>query len=54
MFPGADLVETGFADLAAGRETIESLLVSIGAPRLETIGNFRADDELSQRLNIVL
>jgi len=32
--PGGDLVERGLADLAEGRETAESLLVSIGAPRL--------------------
>jgi hypothetical protein len=36
--PGGDLVETGLADLKAGKETIESLLVSIGAPRLLQIG----------------
>lgn len=33
-FPGGDLIEKGLADLAASRETVESLLVSIGAPRL--------------------
>ncbi|HYJ91479.1 MAG TPA: hypothetical protein VEV84_09235 [Pyrinomonadaceae bacterium] len=38
MLPGAELVETGLIDLAAGRETIESLLVSIGAPRLRQLG----------------
>jgi len=38
MLPGADLIETGLADLAAGRETIESLLVSIGAPKLRQLG----------------
>jgi hypothetical protein len=32
--PGGDLVQRGLADLAEGRETAESLLVSIGAPRL--------------------
>jgi hypothetical protein len=36
--PGANLVERGMADLAAGRESAEALLVSIGAPRLRTIG----------------
>ena len=36
--PGADLVERGIADLAQGVESIESLLVSIGAPRLEQLG----------------
>ena len=36
--PGGDLIERGLADLASGRETTESLLVSIGAPRLRTGG----------------
>jgi len=36
--PGAELVRQGVSDLAAGRETAESLLVSIGAPRLREIG----------------
>lgn len=36
--PGAELVERGIADLVRGRETVESLLTSIGAPRLEALG----------------
>jgi hypothetical protein len=36
--PGAELVEKGLADLAAGSETVESLLVSVGAPRLRELG----------------
>ena len=36
--PGADLVSKGMADLKAGRESIESLLVAIGAPRLRQLG----------------
>ena len=32
--PGGDLIERGLEDLEGGRETAESLLVSIGAPRL--------------------
>ncbi|MBA3400831.1 MAG: hypothetical protein H0U05_02465 [Actinobacteria bacterium] len=36
--PGAELVERGIGDLARGEESTESLLASIGAPRLETIG----------------
>lgn len=37
--PGADLVVAGLADLAAGRrETVEALLVTVGAPRLRTLG----------------
>lgn len=36
--PGGDLVEQGFADLGAGRETVEALLVAIGARRLRAAG----------------
>jgi len=36
--PGADLVETGLRDLATGLESIESLLVSMSAPRLRALG----------------
>ena len=36
--PGSDLVDSGIADLERGLETIESLLVSIGAARLERLG----------------
>lgn len=36
--PGADLVVAGLDDLASGRATIEALLVSIGAPRLASLG----------------
>ena len=38
MKPGEELIEEGISDLVAGRETIASLLVSIGAPRLRRIG----------------
>lgn len=37
-FPGGDLIEKGLTDLAASEETVESLLVSIGAPRLRLAG----------------
>jgi hypothetical protein len=37
-FPGAELIEAGLADLAAGLVTIESLLVSIAAPGLRDVG----------------
>ncbi|HBL25510.1 MAG TPA: hypothetical protein DD490_01605 [Acidobacteria bacterium] len=37
-FPGGDLVEEGLADLSIGRDSIPALLVSIGAPRLRSIG----------------
>jgi len=36
--PGADLVEQGLADLARNEETLPSLLVSIGSPRLRLLG----------------
>ncbi len=36
--PGEDVIEKGLADLARGEETVEALLVSIGAPRLMRIG----------------
>ncbi len=36
--PGADLIERGIADLSAGDETAEALLVSIGAHRLRSVG----------------
>jgi hypothetical protein len=38
VFPGGDLVQEGIADLARGIESIPSLLVSIGAPRLRRMG----------------
>jgi len=36
--PGEDLVRKGVADLERGIESVEALLVSIGAPRLEGLG----------------
>jgi hypothetical protein len=36
--PGGDLVERGLEDLRAGRRTVESLLIQIGAPRLRACG----------------
>jgi hypothetical protein len=36
--PGAELVLSGLADLEQRRETIEALLVLIGAPRLRALG----------------
>jgi hypothetical protein len=36
--PGASLVQRGVADLDDGRESAEALLVSIGAPRLRSVG----------------
>lgn len=37
--PGEDLIDRGVADLEDGRETLESLLVSIGYPRLKRAGS---------------
>jgi hypothetical protein len=36
--PGADLVRDGIADLRAGRESENALLVEIAAPRLRALG----------------
>jgi hypothetical protein len=36
--PGGDLVARGLRDLAADRESVESLLVEVGAPRLRALG----------------
>jgi hypothetical protein len=36
--PGEELVTAGFRDLREDRVTIESLLVSVGRPRLESLG----------------
>lgn len=38
VLPGYELIAKGLEDLAAGRETAESLLVAIGARRLERAG----------------
>lgn len=45
--PGADLIEAGLADLHAGHETMEALLVAIGAPRLRSLG-LQLPDNLPQ------
>lgn len=36
--PGGDLVERGLEDLRCDRESVDALLVSIGAPRLRRLG----------------
>jgi hypothetical protein len=36
--PGGDLVRRGVADLATGDDSAAALLVSIGAPRLRSLG----------------
>ena len=37
-WPGADLVRDGLRDLASGVESVEALLVLVGAPRLRRLG----------------
>ena len=51
-FPGADLVERGLRDLARREVTVESLLVSLSAPRLRDLGLSVVDpfDESEMRL----
>lgn len=36
--PGGDLVARGLEDLSRGEESVEALLVAIGAPRLRRLG----------------
>ncbi|MDQ2854794.1 MAG: hypothetical protein M3R68_00575 [Acidobacteriota bacterium] len=36
--PGNDLIVAGLRDLQAGQETIEALIVAVGAPRLRELG----------------
>lgn len=36
--PGEEIIDEGIADLKVGRESVNSLLVSIGAPRLRRSG----------------
>ena len=36
--PGGGFVKRGVADLDAGHESVEALLVSIGSPRLRSLG----------------
>lgn len=38
VLPGADLIQRGVSDLRMGHESVEALLVSIGAPRLRSVG----------------
>lgn len=37
-YPGGDLIERGLIDLKNGLESVDSLLVSVGAPRLRRLG----------------
>jgi hypothetical protein len=45
-FPGEELVAPGLADLAAGRHTVEALLVAAARPRLQRVGVRVPDHEL--------
>lgn len=36
--PGGELIRAGLEDLAAGRDSLEALVVLIGAPRLRGLG----------------
>lgn len=38
LLPGGELIQQGLSDLASAAETVPSLLVSIGAPRLRSLG----------------
>jgi hypothetical protein len=38
ILPGEALISKGLRDLVAGRETVEALLVAVGAPRLRDLG----------------
>ncbi len=38
LLPGGELIQQGLSDLEAAAETVPSLLVSIGAPRLRRLG----------------
>lgn len=46
--PGADLVRAGLRDLANGEESVEALLVLIGAPRLRDLGFDVPDSSLPE------
>src|SRR5687767_11554599 len=40
--PASDLIEAGIRDLSERRETVAALLVSIGAPKLRSLGTVAA------------
>lgn len=54
--PGGDLVDAGLADLAANEVTVESLAVSLAAPRLrrEGVPVSRVQDDPERRLFAML
>jgi len=46
--PGGDLVARGLRDLAASHESVESLLVQVGAPRLRALGIAVPEESLAE------
>ena len=50
--PGGDLIDEGLADLAAGRTSAASLLVSLAAPRLRREGVPVADTQADPELRL--
>ena len=55
--PGAEMIDKGLLDLERNEETIESLLVSIGSPKLRSLGVEVGDatfDEPEHRLYALL
>lgn len=46
--PGGELIIQGLADLGEGKETVESLLVLVGAPRLRDLGLEVPRDDASE------
>jgi hypothetical protein len=54
--PGGDRVDAGLADLAEGKATVESLLVSLAAPRLrrEGVPVTRTEEDPEERLFAML
>ena len=47
LLPGGDLVAKGLVDLERSEETVHSLLVSIGAPRLRQLGVYTGEQAFS-------
>lgn len=50
--PGAELVEQGLRDLDERAETVEALLVSLGAPALRALGLVVHDPWISPELRL--
>jgi hypothetical protein len=50
--PGAEVIDSGVRDLEGGFESVEALLVSIGAPRLRALGFVVSDPIASPELRL--